>query len=116
MKVKVPKGIAWKGSATMLVSLVLLLVVPFPAAAGGGTLPRGGEIDGWPLRSLLPPDAIRAVDDPRPVAAGEAPLAADGRVLGVVVGGEARAYSLELMNVHEIINDHLGGLSVAATW
>jgi len=43
-------------------------------------------------------------------------LVGDDLVVGVVVGGEARAYPLHVLHVHEIINDQLGGLPVAITW
>lgn len=39
-------------------------------------------------------------------------------VLGVVVGGEARAYPINMLTSprREIINDNLGGRPIAATW
>ncbi len=39
-------------------------------------------------------------------------------VLGVVIGDEARAYSINMLTrpMREIINDRLGGRSIAATW
>lgn len=39
-------------------------------------------------------------------------------VLGVEVGGEARAYPLNMLNgpSREILNDTLGGRAIAATW
>ena len=37
-------------------------------------------------------------------------------VLGVVVNGEARAYSMWHLDAHEIVNDVLGGVPIAATW
>ncbi len=39
-------------------------------------------------------------------------------VLGVVVGDEARAYSINMLTrpTREIINDVLGGRAIAATW
>jgi len=40
----------------------------------------------------------------------------DDRVIGVVVHGKARAYPLQVMNVHEVVNDTLGGVPVAVTF
>ena len=42
----------------------------------------------------------------------------DELVLGVVVNGEARAYPINTLTgaQREIINDELGGRSIAATW
>jgi hypothetical protein len=37
-------------------------------------------------------------------------------VLGVVVDGEARAYSLWQLDAHEIVNDEIAGSAIAATW
>ena len=42
----------------------------------------------------------------------------DELVLGVMVGGEARAYPINQLTrpTREIINDKLGGKAIAATW
>jgi hypothetical protein len=39
-------------------------------------------------------------------------------VIGVVVNGAARAYPINMLTgpSREIINDHLGGVAIAATW
>jgi hypothetical protein len=34
----------------------------------------------------------------------------------VVLGGEARAYSLWQLDAHEIVNDQIAGTAIAATW
>ncbi len=38
------------------------------------------------------------------------------RVVGVVVGGEARAYPVRCLNAHEIIHDTLGGTPITVTY
>lgn len=38
------------------------------------------------------------------------------RVIGITVNGESRAYPLQMMNVHEIVNDTLGGVPIAVTY
>jgi hypothetical protein len=38
------------------------------------------------------------------------------RVVGVVVNGEARAYPITVLNVHEVVNDELGGVPIAVTY
>lgn len=43
-------------------------------------------------------------------------LADQQRVVGVVVGGEARAYPIKMMNYHEVINDTVGGVPIVLTW
>ena len=52
------------------------------------------------------------------VPAAQATLRDDDLVLGVVVGGEARAYPINLMwePQNEVLNDTLGGEPIAATW
>jgi hypothetical protein len=52
------------------------------------------------------------------VPAAQAALRDDDLVLGVVVGGEARAYPINLMwePPNEVLNDTLGGEPIAATW
>lgn len=40
----------------------------------------------------------------------------DDRVLGVVIGGEARAYPLRILNAHEVVNDTIAGLPVLVTY
>jgi len=34
----------------------------------------------------------------------------------VEIDGQARAYSLNLLNRHEVVNDQIGGKSFAAVW
>lgn len=43
-------------------------------------------------------------------------LVPDDRVIGVALGGEARAYPLSVLNQHEIVNDTLGGVPIAVTY
>ena len=37
-------------------------------------------------------------------------------VLGIVLDGEALAYSLWQLDAHEIVNDEIKGTAIAATW
>lgn len=69
-----------------------------------------------PIVQLLERDAIPAIHDPRFVPSDQATLRPDEKVLGLVVGGEARAYPLIDMDRHEIVDDVVGGTPVAATW
>lgn len=65
---------------------------------------------------LLDRDAIPAIRNPRFVPADTAKLAEGEKVLGVVIGGEARAYPLIDLDAHEIVDDVVGGKPIAATW
>lgn len=68
------------------------------------------------VEQLLPRGRIAAIDEPRFVAAEEADLPDDAWVFGVAIGEEARAYSLNLLNHHEVVNDTLAGRPIAAVW
>jgi hypothetical protein len=65
---------------------------------------------------LLPRGGIPADFDPQFVPATEADLSDDAWILGVVIDGEAHAYSLNLLNRHEVVNDHIGSIPFAAVW
>ncbi len=43
-------------------------------------------------------------------------LVSNDRIVGVAIDGEARAYPISLLTVHEIINDTLGGVPIAVTY
>lgn len=68
--------------------------------------------------TVLPPDAIPAIDDPTiiPAAAADEQLRPNDLVIGVSVGGEHRAYGAAFLSAHEIVNDMLGGRAIAVTW
>lgn len=68
------------------------------------------------FEQLLPRGSIASVDAPRFVPAAEADIPDDAWVLGVVLDGQARAYSLNLLNHHEVINDRIGDTAFAAVW
>ena len=68
------------------------------------------------FEQIIPRGRIASVDAPQFVTAGEAEIPDDAWILGVAVGGEARAYSLNLLNHHEVVNDSVGGHAFAAVW
>jgi hypothetical protein len=64
-----------------------------------------------------PPDGIPAIDEPTFQPADEvAWLEDDEPVLSLTVGGETRAYPLQVMTWHEIVNDTVGGVPVTVTY
>ena len=79
---------------------------------------RAGSEETYELVTLLPRDAIPAIDDPQFYDAGAADreYTPDELVLGVDINGERRAYSTALLNQHEIVNDLVGGQPIAVTW
>ncbi len=68
------------------------------------------------VEQLLPRGRIAAVLEPQFVPAAEADLPDDAWVLGVVIDGIAKAYSLNLLNRHEVVNDRTGETAYAAVW
>ncbi len=68
--------------------------------------------------TVLGKDAIPAILDPQFISAAEAvsQMQPSERVLGVSINGEHRAYPLNLLSRHEIVNDTVGGKPVAVTW
>lgn len=97
--------------------LVLLTAATACTAAERGDLPRPRSIEGDEVSTLLPPDAIPSIDDPRFVPASEADFMQPKEpVVGVVRNGIAKAYSIWHLDRHEIVNDRIGDDPVAVTW
>ena len=94
---------------TTPLGLGALCLLAATAAVGEDTPPPGVE-------QILPRGGIEAVFEPQFVSVGEADIPADAWILGVVIEGQAKAYSLNLLNRHEVVNDRFGDLPVAAVW
>lgn len=89
-----------------------------PAVQTGLPTPPAATQRTLDIVTLLPRDAIPAIDHPRFYSAAEADREydPDELVLGVSLGGESRAYSTALLSSHEIVNDTVGGRKIALTW
>jgi hypothetical protein len=76
------------------------------------------ESTDYEIVTLLPFDAIPSIDEPRFYEAEEADQEYEDHelVIGVVVDGEARAYPIDLLSRHEIVNDTIAGHPIAITW
>lgn len=103
----------------------LLVAVLAGAGVVGPSVAR--TLNGFDLRGALVPldaieaggpprDGIPAIDHPRFVDAVRAGLAPADRILGLALGGMARAYPVRILNWHEIVNDRLGERPVAVTY
>jgi len=68
------------------------------------------------IQTILPVDAIRAVDHPHFVTADKAGMRENLNIIGVELGGEAHAFPIAFMSRVEIVNDRLGGTNIAVTW
>jgi len=65
-----------------------------------------------------PKDGIPAIDDPvfEDVAAADAWLEPQEPVVLVTIGGEARAYPIQILIWHELVNDTVGGTPVVVSF
>lgn len=79
-------------------------------------------LDGFDFEQVIrggpPPDGIPAIDEPcfESLEAGDAWLEPQSPVLTVEVDGDARAYPLSIMTLHEIVNDVVGGEPLVVTY
>ncbi len=64
-----------------------------------------------------PPDGIPSIDDPRFLHTDEVDFLDDREpVLALTIGEDARAYPVQVVIWHEIVNDTVGGVPVAVTY
>ncbi|MGI8795456.1 MAG: DUF3179 domain-containing protein [Acidimicrobiia bacterium] len=64
-----------------------------------------------------PPDGIPAIDEPKFVRASSATFLEDDEpVLAIELDGEARAYPIQIMTWHEIVNDTIAGRPVTVSY
>lgn len=91
---------------------------PRPTEAAAPAEPQEGGDSEFEIVTLLPPDAIPAINDPRFITLEEADkqLRLTDLVIGVSIEGEHRAYGAAFLSGHEIVNDTLGGRAIAVTW
>jgi Protein of unknown function (DUF3179) len=104
--------------ALMLTSLLVLWAAASSAEGlrtniGNALVPLDEIIAGGP-----PPDGIPAIDRPTFVsfAAADGWLHGNEPVLALQIEGDARAYPLQILMWHEIVNDVVGGKAVAVTY
>ena len=81
-------------------------------AATAGAQPIGHQ--------AVPRDAFPVFDDPQMMGAAEAEadqvIFDRDPVIGVAHRGEAKAYPITIMGVHELGNDTIGGTPIAVSW
>jgi len=92
-----------------MIPYMTILLMLLTGSAVADEVPDGVE-------QLLPRGQIAAVFEPEFVSADEAGISDDAWVLGIVVEGVAKAYSLNLLNRHEVVNDRSGETAFAAVW
>jgi hypothetical protein len=84
------------------------------APPSGGASPEDAPPASF--KRYLPRGRIPGLLEPRFVPAAEARIPDDAWVLGVVLNGQARAYDLNLLTRHEVVNDRFGDQPVATVW
>lgn len=121
-------------AASALVQGATVLGLPAATAVGLMLAAAAGRLHGqdtWktdfsrhtvPLEEIVaggpPKDGIPAIDEPKLVAVAEADRwLDDGEPVAMVrLEGEARAYPLQILIWHEIVNDEVGGIPVSVTF
>ena len=99
------KGLS--SSALVVGGGLLLLTIAPPGASGFGV-------------QVVPRDAFPVFDNPKMLSAAEAEdqgvIFDRDMVIGVARGGEAKAYPITIMGVHELGNDTIDGVPIAVSW
>ena len=100
-----------------LLPRLLRTQVTIPNSMMSGDPNRTG-VRSFDMTTMLPRDAIPALDDPQFLSVEEAndQYEDDEMVVGVVFNGEARAYSIPELSRHEVANDTVGGVKIVVTW
>jgi Protein of unknown function (DUF3179) len=110
--------------------IFFLLLAAYAVLPAMAQLPRGTEGQGWrtdwsrrtvDLREIevnLMRDQIPAISEPRFVSLSEAGNWVGERepVISIVLGNEARAYPLQILTQHEIVNDRFNSIPVLVTF
>lgn len=102
--------------------LALIPALLAGAAASSADDPRSPEqlrreYDRHSVRGA-PRDTFRVLDGPEmvPVARARGKIRSGEWVIGVAHGGEAKAYPVSVMGMHELVNDTIAGHPIAVCW
>ena len=110
---------------TVIASLLALAVMSAAAAQVSPRVERAWPDMDWstavvPVEEILSGgvgrDGIPPVYDPRYESLDAADIPASEPVIGLEIGGEARAFPLRYMTAHEIVDDVIAGVPVAVTY
>ncbi len=83
--------------------------VTYDPVGAGESVPEG-------FRQVLRRDDIDPVYDPVFVSASEVDWPSDTLIVGVALDGEAHAFPINFLNVHEMVNDWLAGSPILVSW
>ncbi|UCF03263.1 MAG: DUF3179 domain-containing protein [Deltaproteobacteria bacterium] len=93
-----------------------LLVVAFFMLSGfkldNAIVPQEEILSGGP-----PKDGIPAILEPKFISAAKVAFLSPGdQVIGIELGGQARAYPIRILNLHEVVNDTVDGIPIVITF
>ena len=103
-------------------SITIAAVVDNTNSAAASVTAEEKEKSIVPLDQIVsggpPPDGIPSIDNPKFISVQEASkfLEDSELVLGLNINGDIRAYPLQILVWHEIVNDEVGGVPVAVTY
>ncbi len=114
----------WNTKRLLLIE-VLVLIIPLVAtqlliipigtvsAEEKHIVPLDQIVSGGP-----PPDGIPSIDSPKFASVNDANkfLGNSDKVVGISINGDIRAYPLQILVWHEIVNDNVDGIPVAVTY
>jgi len=113
-------------SAAVPVSRPTIEPSPSDVTVSGLSIVGGGSLAGAPpplvdLREIRsggpPPDGIPSIDAPQFLSLRQVAFLAENEpVLALDIDGDARAYPVQILMWHEIVNDTVGGIPVAVTY
>jgi len=103
------------------IAAALFLLACAPALTPAPTVPPAANVrvrdpNQHEIDQRIPIDGIPPIYDPRFVVAAQAPLPDDELVIGIALGGEAKAYPVGVLRFREIVNDELAGLPILVSW
>jgi hypothetical protein len=93
-----------------------LLVAAFLVLSGfkldNAIVPQEEILAGGP-----PKDGIPAILEPKFISAAKVDFLSPGdQVIGIELGGQARAYPIRILNLHEVVNDTVNGIPIVVTF
>jgi hypothetical protein len=122
-----PPGGSQPGRWLLAILLLLAVIVGVTTLVDRGADPRGQPAGVTHPSPLVdpdeivpggpPPDGIPPIDEPRFQPLSEVDWLSDRQpVVALEVNDDARAYPLQILTWHEIVNDEVGGQPVAVTY
>lgn len=90
--------------------------IPLPTVPPAATNVRSNEDTAYNYQQWARFDAIYPIYEPQFGTADSVNLRDDELVMGVTLGGEAKAYPVTTMQFREMVNDELAGIPILVTW